>query len=71
LFCGKARHLLLDGLNDSLVCFRHNVLKDTTGCDFYRIRANRIEIDFSSPVFPEGFRPIPVAEIGIKSSAHY
>ncbi len=63
IFCGGRWRDLKDGLNDSIVCFKNNVVKDT--CDFYKIDKNNIKIDFKTDIFPKGFERIPVEEIGI------
>lgn len=64
VFCKGNWLELLDGLQDSIVCFRNNVVKKDS-CDFFRINRNRIKIDFNSKIFPPGFERIPVERIGV------
>ena len=64
VFCGGRWRDLKNNLNDSIVCFKNNVVKDT--CDFYKIVKNNIEINFDSNIFPKGFETIPVEKIGVK-----
>jgi len=64
VFCGGKWRELKDDLTDSIVCFKNNVVKDS--CNFYRFDHENIMIDTLSNIFPEGFKAIPVDEIGIK-----
>ena len=64
IFCGGKWRNLNDNLNDSVVCFKNNVIEKS--CNFYSTDKNNIKIDFSSNIFPGGFEVIPVEDIGIK-----
>lgn len=63
IFCGGKWRELKNHLNDTIVCFKNNVIKDS--CDFYKTNNNKIKIDFKNSIFLEGFKEIPVDEIGI------
>jgi parallel beta-helix repeat protein len=63
VFCGGKWRELLDGLDDSIVCFRNN--KVFKSCDFYQIKGDKILIDFDKMDAPDGFRKIDVQKIGI------
>jgi len=64
IFCGGRWRDLRDNMNDSIIVFKNNVIKDS--CNFYSIEKNSIKIDFSTGIFPDGFEEIPVEEIGVK-----
>ena len=64
VFCGGRWRDMKNNLTEKEVCFKNNVVKDS--CSFYKISGNKIIIDTKAGIFPEGFKPIPVEEIGIK-----
>ena len=64
VFCGGRWRDLKNDLTEDVVCFKNNVVKDS--CSFYKLKGNKIEIDFKSAAFPKGFEVIPVGKIGIK-----
>jgi len=64
VFCGGRWRDLRNNMNDSIICFKNNTVKESG--DFYSIENNNIKIDFSSDIFPDGFKEIPIEEIGVK-----
>ncbi len=66
VFCGGRWRDLRNNMNDSIICFKNNTVKESG--DFYSIKNNNIKIDFSSDIFPDGFKEIPIDEIGVRLS---
>jgi len=67
VFCLGEWRKLLNNLNDSIVCFKNNVVQENF-CNLYEIKDNSIEINFDSKIFPAGFEKIPVEKIGVQSN---
>ena len=64
VFCGGRWRDLKNDLTENIVCFKNNAVEDS--CSFYKVKGNKIEIDFKSDTFPKGFETIPVEAIGVK-----
>ena len=64
IFCGGKWRDMLDGLSDKIICFRNNNIMEH--CTFYDVKNRRIYFNYAKIKLPEGFKPIPFDEIGIK-----
>lgn len=65
--CGGKWLDLLNGINDTLVCFRDN--RVVTDCGFFSPEGLPVKITYDPSVFPPGFIKIPVGRIGIVKKA--
>jgi len=65
VFCGGRWRDLKNGLNDSTVCFKDNVVREE--CKFITPGKNTVKIDYEKGDFPKGFKKIPVDKIGVEN----
>ncbi len=61
--CGGRWRDLLNGITDSLVCFKDN--RVLTDCSFFSPEGEPFKITYDSAVFPQGFIKIPADKIGL------
>ncbi len=64
--CGGRWRDLYNNLTDSIVCFKNN--RHLDNCDFFNPDTDPVTINYDPAVFPEGFKRIPVEQIGIRKA---